>query len=207
MEANAVKKTLFAATTVLLVGIGVYAASTTLMAKSAQDPALADDGPFVRPTCEFLPDRPNRSILPIDVKAQRINLTAVDGQSVEWANLLQKGPVLVEFFASWCPHCQHSVPGVKALQHDFADHLSIVAVNAGDRPEQPSTSLEFKEKYGITYPILEKVGDSLLDDYCLSGFPTFYLIDASGKVVWRYLGTLEGLELEALKGKIEALTH
>ncbi len=203
------RKVLITLTTLLVLGIGVYAVSNSLMATSETKANTAGSASVLvndpLPACEPFDERPNRTISAINSPALNFNGTDIDGNAFDLNAALAKGPVLLEFFASWCPHCQHSVPGVKQLIAEYPEQLSVVAINAGDRKGEPSTSKAFQKEYKITYPLLENVDENLFHHYCLAGFPTFYLIDQSGAIVWRFIGTLDGLPLEALKGKIDSL--
>lgn len=198
------RQLLIALTSIFILGIGFYALAPSISATATKSTAKLVSEPA--PSCEAFDERPNRTVSKLDTPALALKHRAIDGSMVDFDKLLEKGPVLLEFFASWCPHCQHSVAGVKSLQQAFGDKLSIVAINAGDRPGEPSTSSKFKNVFEITYPILDGVDDSVYQHYCLAGFPTFYLIEPSGKISWRFIGTLEDIALQALKSKVTTLT-
>ena len=40
--------------------------------------------------------------------------------------------VLVEFYASWCPHCQHMMPIVAQIKELLSDHLDVVQFDIDD---------------------------------------------------------------------------
>lgn len=44
-------------------------------------------------------------------------------------------PTLVEFYATWCPHCQHEAPIVDELRREEGDRLHIVTIDTDAHPE------------------------------------------------------------------------
>jgi thioredoxin 1 len=44
-------------------------------------------------------------------------------------------PVLVEFWAEWCPPCRMIAPILDALAHEYAGRLRVRKVNSDENPE------------------------------------------------------------------------
>jgi thioredoxin 1 len=44
-------------------------------------------------------------------------------------------PVLVEFWAQWCPPCRMIAPILDSLAVEYADRLRVCKVNSDERPE------------------------------------------------------------------------
>lgn len=155
--------------------------------------------------CQPFPNNPKRVFLPVGAKAANFKLTSAAGHMVELKKMLKDKPVLVEFFATWCPHCQHSAPILNDLHQTFGDDIQFLAVNSGDRPNTPSTSDQYKHDHHIQYPVLNRPSSETMDHYCVQGFPSFALINKRGKVLWAQSGSLKsGLlnDLLAEFGKI-----
>ena len=83
--------------------------------------------------------------------------------------------VLVEFFASWCPHCQRMMPVVAQIKELLAGQVNVYQYDIDKNSELAS----------------EVVADSI---------PTF-IIYKDGKEVWRESGEMDG---QALLSKIES---
>ncbi len=104
--------------------------------------------------------------------------------------------VLVDFWASWCVPCRHSLPWLNAMQQKFGDQgLQVVMVNL-DRDSAAAT----KMGAGIDADIrqfLDPAGD-LATRYDLEGMPSSFLYDRSGELISSHVGFLkaEGSERE-----------
>lgn len=88
----------------------------------------------------------------------------------EYQTLIESAPVvLVEFFATWCPHCRHMIPVVA----DVKERVNGVA-----------------EIYQLD---IDK-NSELADAVDISTVPTFILY-RDGREVWRQSGEIAGDEL------------
>ena len=77
--------------------------------------------------------------------------------------------VLVEFFASWCPHCQRMMPVVAEVKEKLGDRASVYQFDV--------------DKY-----------QTLTEENDVEAYPTFILYK-DGKEVWRSSGEMPGDEL------------
>jgi thiol-disulfide isomerase/thioredoxin len=200
---NGLRPAILLLTALLIVGLLASALYNTVSSGSKESVVLAS----VAPTCQPDPTNPQRIVLPQGSQVMDFTLTSLDGKAVKLSQQLAKAPVLLELFASWCPHCQHSAPAMNALHQANQGKLTILAVNAGDQPGKPSTSAQFKKDHHIAYPILEHPPEALMNGYCLQGFPSFYLISQKGTVVWRFAGTLKGESLAELNKALASLKN
>ena len=100
-----------------------------------------------------------------------------------------KSPVLIEVFATWCPHCQHETATLNALQKAYGSRAQIVAISGsttamdGQSPASQNDVLLFAERFGVKYPIAY---DGTLDaahKYLQAGFPSIVVLDARHRIV------------------------
>lgn len=90
-------------------------------------------------------------------------------------------PRLVLFWATWCPYCRKLMPAIVALDDEFTDQgLAIVAVNFRDDGDTDA----YARRMGIGFDIVLK-GDTLAKSLGVRGTPTWFLVDASGRVAVR----------------------
>ena len=111
--------------------------------------------------------------------APDFQLDNLDGQSVSLSEFWGK-PVLVNFWASWCPPCRSEMP---FIQDTFTDkkwvdeELVVLAIDIG---ESPSTVSEFAKEYGLTFHILLDVARDVSLEYYVRAMPTTFFIDRGG---------------------------
>ena len=109
-------------------------------------------------------------------------------------SLPDKGLILFDLWYVGCPPCMKSAPVIEKLYIEFKDRVYFFSVNETDQDTAKIT--RFKEKMGITFPVLlggkEKLADKVNGR---SIYPVFILVDArSGKVLWKIEGYSENLE-------------
>jgi thiol-disulfide isomerase/thioredoxin len=104
-------------------------------------------------------------------------------------------PVFLEVFASWCPHCQHEVPIVDALQKAYAGKVAFIGISGspygidGSSPENQADIDAWVQKLNVTYPVAFDPDLKIANEYLQGGYPTIVVID-SHKIV-RYVNSGE----------------
>lgn len=121
-------------------------------------------------------------------------LPSLEGTTLRLSTLLDK-PVVIDFWASWCPPCRRAIPDLVALHKRYGDQIVFLGVAVNDRREDIERA---RTELGITYPILMGTHE-VARAYGIEGIPTLYLIDTHGKVAFRETGFnpdsgLKGLE-------------
>ncbi len=200
MTKDTIKNILLSFTALYLFGVTGW--STYQAATMETEPAQTDESAQEQGT----PDEGQQTVAPISVgdPAPDFTLQTLAQKSYSLKESYQRQPVLVEFFATWCPHCQHSTSTMKDVQKQFPN-LQILAINAGDPPNEPSTTPAYVKEFKIKYPILEKPSDALIAQYQVRGIPAFYLVDQQGKIRWIHMGTLGNEQLPELKKAMDGI--
>ena len=135
----------------------------------------------------------------LDKAAPEIDLLTIDGEPVK-LSALRGRPVLVNFWATWCPPCREEFPlMVDAYAEHADDGLEILGVMHQDFADG---ARDFAADMGATWPILEDPQDAAYGDYLVVGLPTSFFIDADGVVRAFSLG---GFSQDGLTAQLESI--
>jgi thiol-disulfide isomerase/thioredoxin len=134
-------------------------------------------------------------LLPVGSKAPAFTARTPTGHVVRLSDLKGKA-VLLDFFTTWCPHCAAEAPHMQKL---FASvnpkRTAFVAVDANG--EDAPSVYAYHVYYGlgfpavldpsvhaVTFPNHGKPGP-ITKSYHVGAYPTFYVLDRTGRIVWR----------------------
>jgi peroxiredoxin len=129
-------------------------------------------------------------ILANESKAPNWELYSLKDEKVSLKDLEGK-LVLIDFFYKSCYYCMLALPGLEDLNQKYKDRgLRIIGINPFD--EKDKGIVPFLEKRGVTYTVLLG-GKEAAKEYHVSGYPTLYLIDKTGKIIHSQVGFTEEL--------------
>ena len=124
-------------------------------------------------------------------RAEKFTATSMAGKTVELAALKGK-IVLLTFWSSRCPICQHEIPNLNLLAADYAKNKDVVFLAATTENENIVGSFIRHNPFNFTilpdsFGLMLKFADRDAQGRPSMGFPAYYLIDRSGYI--RYRGT------------------
>jgi len=90
-------------------------------------------------------------------------------------------PLLVEFWATWCPPCRKSIPHLNEIYSKYkAQGLQIVGIT----DEDEATVKKFQKQIPMDYNVAINTPGSIYEEFGIQAIPTAFLVDKSGKIVW-----------------------
>ncbi|GAB4237968.1 MAG: hypothetical protein OHK0028_15350 [Deltaproteobacteria bacterium] len=115
--------------------------------------------------------------------AADFTLPDLEGRPVELRAFLGKAPVLLVFWATWCPECKAAIPEINALSTGPpGGTLQVFGVDFRESREKVAQAVKSR---GIRYPVLLDERGQAARAYGVVGIPTYVLIDRKGNVAWR----------------------
>jgi thiol-disulfide isomerase/thioredoxin len=111
----------------------------------------------------------------IDVRGQSVDLAALRGR-----------PVLVHFWATWCPVCRAEQGSIAAIAQDW----TVIGVALEDTP--PAELQAYMDKAGLRFPTLRDAQGEWGYAYGVRVVPTSFVIDAAGHIRFTEVGYTTG---------------
>ncbi len=105
-------------------------------------------------------------------------------------------PVVLNFFASWCPSCIAEMPDFENVSQSFGDDVRFIGLAMQDRPESARALVA---ETGVSYLVGADPNGDVYAQFGGIGMPTTVFIDADGRVTSVFSGPLNA---EALTDKI-----
>jgi peroxiredoxin len=110
--------------------------------------------------------------------------------------------VLVNFWATWCQPCENEMPAMERLYQRLRPAgFELLAISVG---EDPSVVRSFRDRLGVTFPILLDSDKRVATAWQTFAFPESLLVDRDGTVLERYVGPREW-DATAYVARIERL--
>ena len=110
-------------------------------------------------------------------------LPLTDGSEAKLSELLKdKEVVVLNIFASWCGPCEKEFPDMEKTYQKYKDKMEIVAVSGDLVLDEMEDMVKYKEEHNLSFLIGMK--NESIDSLKVGGFPTTYIIDRNGRIVF-----------------------
>lgn len=129
--------------------------------------------------------------------APDFNFTYLNGEKASLSQLRGK-PVLLNFWATWCPPCVGEMPHFNTVYPRYKDKINFLAISLDDSMQEASA---FMQQKGYSFPAGYGSVNDLAGKYDIQGIPTSLLLDAQGNIIAVKVGAMTETELEAFLQK------
>ena len=113
-------------------------------------------------------------------KAPAFTLADEEGRQVSLSDYAGK-PLILHFWASWCPYCKKLQPGLDALAMEY-EKSGLVLLGINFREDEGVIPQDVLRQRGMYFKTLVE-GDEVARSYAVHGTPTTFFIDGRGQSV------------------------
>jgi thiol-disulfide isomerase/thioredoxin len=127
-----------------------------------------------------------------------VTIEDLDGKPVDLGQWVGKKPVVIEFWATWCPLCAELFPRLEAVQRRYGDAVQVVVVAVGVS-QSPASIKRHLTRHPMGFPVLWDGNGAAVRAFQAPGTSYVVMLDAKGKVVYTGYGADQDLEREVAK--------
>jgi len=131
--------------------------------------------------------------IPIGSAAPTAAVETLYGQPLDLSRYVGKSPVLMEFWATWCPNCRELEPAMKTLHAKYGKQVQFlgVAVSVNQSVERVRA---YVQKHGLAWEqVFDRKGNAS-GAYDAPATSYVVVLDKAGRVVYTGLGGSQDLE-------------
>ena len=122
----------------------------------------------------------------------------LDGRQVDLASFFEGKPVVLEFWATWCPLCRSLEPSLQAARAKHANHVRFVSVGVSAN-QTPARQKAYAESRGLSGEFVFDRNDKAVAAYKSPHTSFIVVIDAQRKVVYTGVGAEQDIEAAIAK--------
>jgi len=135
----------------------------------------------------------------VGATAPAVMVQDLDGKPVSLGQYVGKKPVLVEFWATWCPICKALLPKVEAARRRYGDRVEFLVVAVAVNESQNSVRRHLSQN-PMPFTFLWDADGAAVRAFQAPATSYIVVLDANGKVVYTGIGEDQDVEAAVKKG-------
>src|SRR5882757_224956 len=131
--------------------------------------------------------------IPIGETPPAVTLENLNGDSVSLSQWIGKKPVIVEFWATWCPLCAALLPRMEAAQKKFGDRAEFLVVAVAVN-QSKNTVRRHLEQHPMPFTFLWDGNGAAVRAFDAPSTSYVVVLDVKGRVVYTGVGADQEIE-------------
>jgi len=131
--------------------------------------------------------------IPVGEKAPGAAVETLSGAPADLASVFGKGPVVIEFWATWCPNCKELEPAMLAAEKKYAGKVTFVDV-AVSVNQSPRAVQAYVNKHALALTQFFDRHGRAVGAYDVPATSFVVVVNKAGQVVYTGLGGRQDLE-------------
>ncbi len=107
------------------------------------------------------------------------NITLLDRKTY---NIPANKPILIHFWATWCPICKIEASNIETLSKKF--EVITIAVDSGTQDEIQS----YLQEHNLSFKVIDDFGKHYASKYNISAYPTTFIYDKNRNLLFSEVG-------------------
>jgi len=137
--------------------------------------------------------------LPLGTRAPAVTIEDLDGKPVDLGRSIGKQPMVLEFWATWCPLCKALEPSLKAAHAEYGSRVRFVAIGVAVN-QSPRSIKRHLAGQPLPFPVLYDADGAAVRAYQAPTTSYIVVLDKSGKVA--YTGAGAGQDIAAVLKRV-----
>jgi thiol-disulfide isomerase/thioredoxin len=129
---------------------------------------------------------------------EAVELQDLDGKAVSLSKYVGNKPVLIEFWATWCPLCAELEPRIVALKKRYGEALDVVIIAVGVN-QTPRSIKRHLQEHDLPGPVLYDARGRATRAFQAPSTSYIVALDATGRVVYTGVGSDQDVAAAAAK--------
>ncbi|HEV8303669.1 MAG TPA: TlpA disulfide reductase family protein [Gemmatimonadales bacterium] len=140
--------------------------------------------------------------IPVGQTPPAVTIEDLDGKPVDLTRWVGKQPVIVEFWAAWCPICAELLPRMEAAHKKYGDRVEFLVIAVAVNESQ-STVRRHLTRHPMPFTFLWDAGGNAVRAFQAPATSYVVILDGQGRVVYTGIGADQDLDAaleEAVRG-------
>ncbi len=142
--------------------------------------------------------RSQESGIPVGTRAPSAIVSTLDGKAVDIGSYVGKVPIVMEFWATWCPSCKQLEPVFLSLEKKYGTRAKFMGV-AVSVSQSPARVKAYAAKYKYRHDTFFDTNGKAAEAYDVPATSYVVVVDRKGIVVYTGVGGKQDLEPAILK--------